>query len=152
MNASKSSSPGKPGGKGGSSPSSSPPSPPSGRRSRSYHLRGRPTRHSGCHQSSPQPPVSTVPSPRHWNMVPRSACGSYSSPHPQNRLRKFWLYLLPAAGVSPRTPLAPVFSSTRSVQGAADDGSRVVPQSHSKLRFVKSSTSVCSPWHEMEHE
>ena len=57
---------------------------------------------------------------------------------------KLWLNLLPVLGGSPLTPpLRPVEGFERSEQGAA--AILDVPQSHSKSRFEKSSTKVCSP-------
>ncbi len=45
----------------------------------------------------------------------------------------------------------PVAGLMRKVHGEVA-GSRVVPQSHVKLRRLNSSTRVCSPWHAIEHE
>ncbi|KAH0250492.1 hypothetical protein KCV00_g357, partial [Aureobasidium melanogenum] len=68
------------------------------------------------------PPSSTVPKPKHWNMVPFSFSGSYGSPHPQKRPEKLWLYLLFSAGVSPVTlPFWLVDSLIRRVHGADEE-------------------------------
>lgn len=65
----------------------------------------------------------------------------------QNRLRKFWLYLLLGSAASEWTPpLVLVAGLRRRVHGWSA-AKRVVPQSQVKLRFWKISTSSCSPWH-----
>lgn len=67
--------------------------------------------------------------------------------HEQNRLRKFWLYLLlGAAGSECTPPLVFVSGFMRNVHGCSGVN-RVVPQSQVKLRFWNISTNSCSPWH-----